>query len=272
MTGVGLLLISAFCRVAVLPSSRAGEPNCFLVELTVLRRIAVGDAKARKAITTSVINMSIGGPTFQPMDDMCSNATAAGMTVVVAASNYGADASTYSPARSPGAITVAAIDRTDTRPSWSNYGKSVALFAPGTDISSAWFTSDGAYASLSGTSMGRFDFIVSWHLPQFVTLRCADDDTMCSCAACCWSRCVSYFPRACCGTRCGQAAIAEIGHGRAGEKWQRKPELNCVQWSGSFLGVLDRVEGLANSMFTCGLGSLCHDSVSYGSIPHSQLD
>ncbi|KAK6216286.1 hypothetical protein LQW54_003677 [Pestalotiopsis sp. IQ-011] len=114
---------------------------------------AAGDAKARKATTRSVINMSIGGPTFQPLDDLVSNATAAGMTIVVAASNYGADASGYSPARAPGAITVAAVDTGDTRPSWSNFGPSVALFAPGAGISSAWFTGDGAYATESGTSM-----------------------------------------------------------------------------------------------------------------------
>ncbi|KAF3016111.1 hypothetical protein E8E14_003036 [Neopestalotiopsis sp. 37M] len=116
---------------------------------------AVGDAKARKAVTRSVINMSIGGPTFQPLDDLVSNATAAGMTIVVAASNYGADASAYSPARAPGAITVAAVDRGDARPPWSNYGANVAVFAPGVDIYSAWLTGDGAYATESGTSMAE---------------------------------------------------------------------------------------------------------------------
>lgn len=115
---------------------------------------AAGDAKARKATTRSVINMSIGGPTFQPLDDLVANATAAGLTIVVAASNYGADASGYSPARAPGAITVGAVDTSDARPSWSNFGPSVALFAPGAGISSAWFTGDGAYATESGTSMG----------------------------------------------------------------------------------------------------------------------
>lgn len=104
--------------------------------------------------------MSIGGPTFQPLDDICESATAAGMTIVVAASNYGVDASTYSPARARGVITVAAIDRADTRPSWSNYGKSVSLFAPGVDINSAWLTSDKAYASMSGTSMGMYSVVV----------------------------------------------------------------------------------------------------------------
>ncbi|KAI0125611.1 peptidase S8/S53 domain-containing protein [Xylariales sp. AK1849] len=114
---------------------------------------AVGDATSRKCIQRSVINMSIGGPTFQPLDDMVASAVSKGMTIVVAASNYGANASDYSPARSPAAITVAAIDRSDTRPSWSNYGEDVAIFAPGTDISSAWLSGDASYATLSGTSM-----------------------------------------------------------------------------------------------------------------------
>lgn len=116
---------------------------------------AVTDAKGRRQITRSVINMSIGGPTFQPLDDMVASASAAGMTVVVAASNYGEDVAEYSPARAPSAITVAAIDRSDTRPAWSNYGQGVALFAPGVDIASAWPSSDSSYATLSGTSMGE---------------------------------------------------------------------------------------------------------------------
>jgi subtilisin family serine protease len=118
----------------------------------------VGDATARKIITSSVINMSIGGATFQPVDDMVAKAVAAGMTVVVAASNYGADASGFSPARSPQAITVGAIDRTDTRPSWSNWGSAVDIFAPGTDIVSAWLGTDSSYATMSGTSMCELMF------------------------------------------------------------------------------------------------------------------
>ncbi|KAH8204373.1 hypothetical protein TruAng_001424 [Truncatella angustata] len=114
---------------------------------------AVGDAQARRSITRSVVNMSIGGPAFQPMDDVVSKANAAGMTMVVAASNDNADASKYSPARSPGAITVAAIDRTDTRAPFSNYGGSIAIFAPGVDVHSAWLDNDIDYKIESGTSM-----------------------------------------------------------------------------------------------------------------------
>lgn len=75
------------------------------------------------------------------------------MTVVVAASNYGADACTYSPALVPEAITVAAIDESDNRPGWSNWGTCVDIFAPGNNIYSAWKDSDTSYMTMSGTSM-----------------------------------------------------------------------------------------------------------------------
>ncbi|KAK6842019.1 hypothetical protein PG987_002879 [Apiospora arundinis] len=115
---------------------------------------ACGNATALGAVKRSVINMSIGGSTYQPLDDMVQRAYAQGMTVVVAASNYGADACTYSPARGANATTVAAIDKADSRPGWSNWGTCVDLFAPGVDITSAWPDADGrAYATLSGTSM-----------------------------------------------------------------------------------------------------------------------
>ncbi|KAI0378069.1 subtilisin-like protein [Hypomontagnella monticulosa] len=114
---------------------------------------AVNDAQTQGRITRSVINMSIGGPQFSALDDCVKNAVAAGMTVVVAACNYGADACTYSPAAVPEAITVAATDESDTRPSWSNWGKCVDIFAPGKNIVSAWMDSDTSYMNMSGTSM-----------------------------------------------------------------------------------------------------------------------
>ncbi|KAG5352822.1 hypothetical protein C0989_000273 [Termitomyces sp. Mn162] len=45
-----------------------------------------------------------------------------------------------SPARASGAITVGATNIADSRASFSNYGSVVALFAPGENIISTWFT------------------------------------------------------------------------------------------------------------------------------------
>ncbi|KAL7629541.1 hypothetical protein AAE478_001062 [Parahypoxylon ruwenzoriense] len=114
---------------------------------------AVNDAQKQNRVSRSVINMSIGGPKFQALDDCVSRAVSAGMTIVAAASNYGSDACGYSPASAASSITVAAIDEGDSRPSWSNWGACVDVFAPGADIASAWKDGDAAYFTMSGTSM-----------------------------------------------------------------------------------------------------------------------
>jgi subtilisin family serine protease len=78
---------------------------------------------------------------------------AAGITVAVAAGNEGNNACNSSPARTPGAITVGATSRTDARPTWSNYGSCLDLFAPGQDVVSAGIGSDTATDTMWGTSM-----------------------------------------------------------------------------------------------------------------------
>lgn len=65
------------------------------------------------------------------------------------------DASSDSPASATSAITVGAIDNKDSKASFSNYGASVDIFAPGVDILSASIGSTTATEVLSGTSMGK---------------------------------------------------------------------------------------------------------------------
>ena len=50
-----------------------------------------------------------------------------------------AHACNYSPARVPAAMTISATDSTDKKASWANYGNCVDWFAPGVNITSAWF-------------------------------------------------------------------------------------------------------------------------------------
>lgn len=64
-----------------------------------------------------------------------------------------ANACKYSPARVAEAITVSATASNDAKPSWANYGNCVDWFAPGVSITSAWYTSNTALATISGTSM-----------------------------------------------------------------------------------------------------------------------
>lgn len=115
--------------------------------------IAGIDWVARNGVKPAVINMSIGGGASSSLDSAVANVVAAGYTTVVAAGNNSADACLYSPAREASAITVGASTKSDARSSFSNYGKCLDLFAPGSSITSAWYSSNTATATSSGTSM-----------------------------------------------------------------------------------------------------------------------
>jgi len=102
-------------------------------------------------VQPAVANMSLGSAANQAMDDAVRNSIAAGVTYVVAAGNESTDACTRSPARTGQAITVGATNSADSRPSWSNFGACVDIFAPGVGITSAAHT--GGFSSKDGTSM-----------------------------------------------------------------------------------------------------------------------
>jgi subtilisin family serine protease len=74
-------------------------------------------------------------------------------TRVVAAGNENMNACFFQPANSQYALTVGSTDMNDVRSSFSNFGPCVQVFAPGSDITSAWWESDSATATISGTSM-----------------------------------------------------------------------------------------------------------------------
>jgi aqualysin 1 len=113
----------------------------------------VAGQKGANASVPMVANMSLGGGASQAVDDAVERLVGAGVTLVVAAGNSNANACSYSPARAPAAITVAAIDGADARASWSNFGTCVDIFAPGVSITSAWYRNDQSTNTISGTSM-----------------------------------------------------------------------------------------------------------------------
>jgi aqualysin 1 len=104
-------------------------------------------------IKPAVANMSLGGGASTALDTAVRNSIAAGVTYAVAAGNSNQNAANFSPSRVGEAITVGSTTQTDARSSFSNFGSVVDIFAPGSSILSAWFTSDTATATLSGTSM-----------------------------------------------------------------------------------------------------------------------
>ncbi|MFG1846311.1 S8 family peptidase [Micromonospora carbonacea] len=101
----------------------------------------------------AVANMSLGGGANSSLDTAVANSIADGVTYAVAAGNSNANACTSSPAAVPTAITVGATQSNDARASFSNFGTCLDIFAPGVDVLSAWYSSNTATNTISGTSM-----------------------------------------------------------------------------------------------------------------------
>jgi subtilisin family serine protease len=115
--------------------------------------IAGVDWVTKNAVKPAVANMSLGGSGSSSLDTAVKNSIASGVTYAVAAGNEKKDACTVSPARQPDAITVGATDAKDARASYSNHGKCVDLFAPGSAVLSSTKASDTSSGTMSGTSM-----------------------------------------------------------------------------------------------------------------------
>ncbi|KAI6800334.1 hypothetical protein KC363_g1730 [Hortaea werneckii] len=135
---------STLIAVKVLSDSGSG----YLSDVIAGIEWAVNNATASKRIGKSVMNLSLGSAKSQIVNDAISAAF-----VAVAAGNDGADAAGFSPASEPLACTVGAIDSKNAAASFSNYGTSVDIWAPGVSILSTWIGSNSATATLSGTSM-----------------------------------------------------------------------------------------------------------------------
>ncbi len=101
----------------------------------------------------AVANMSLGGGASSALDTAVNNSINDGVSYAIAAGNSNANACDYSPARVGAAVTVGSTTSSDARSSFSNYGSCLDIFAPGSSITSTWYTSDTATNTISGTSM-----------------------------------------------------------------------------------------------------------------------
>ncbi|MEM6533640.1 MAG: S8 family serine peptidase [Myxococcota bacterium] len=115
--------------------------------------IAGVDWVTENHVKPAVANMSLGGGVSAALDAAVRGSIEAGVVQVLAAGNSNADACSSSPARTAEAITVGSTTRTDQRSSFSNRGPCVDIFAPGSNITSAWFQNDTQTRTISGTSM-----------------------------------------------------------------------------------------------------------------------
>ena len=98
-----------------------------------------------------VINMSLGNyQTSSLLEEAIHYAYDQNVVLIAAAGNDNTSRPSF-PAAYPQVLSVAAIDYTGGRASFSNYGEYIDVTAPGYQIASTYFNQQ--YASLSGTSM-----------------------------------------------------------------------------------------------------------------------
>jgi len=111
------------------------------------------DWVSRNLSGPSVANMSFSGTRSTALEDSVRSLIGRGVTVTVAAGNNGDDACSYSPSHLAEAITVGSTYYTDERPSSTNYGSCLDVFAPGVAITSTWNQPSMPVNTISGTSM-----------------------------------------------------------------------------------------------------------------------
>lgn len=121
-----------------------------------------------------IASMSLGTDSdVLSFHEACDAAAAAGVILVAAAGNDGADVD-Y-PGAYPSVIAVAATNSDDAVASWSSPGTEVEIAAPGVDVYSTW--NDGGYDTKSGTSMA------TPHVSGTLALALAADRTLDLCAS-----------------------------------------------------------------------------------------
>ncbi|HEU4884960.1 MAG TPA: S8 family peptidase, partial [Longimicrobium sp.] len=104
-------------------------------------------------VNPAVANLSLGGGFSSTLNTAVNNLANSGVFVSVGAGGENGSACNVSPASAASAMTVAASTSTDAKASYTNYGSCVDIYAPGSSITSTWYTSTSATNTLSGTSM-----------------------------------------------------------------------------------------------------------------------
>lgn len=105
------------------------------------------------SVLPDVMSLSWGGPAFSNTNQLLFDLAATNDIVVVAAAGNSNVSTPMYPASYNHVISVAATGPTDAKASFSNYGPTIDISAPGVDILSTLAGSNSDYGILSGTSM-----------------------------------------------------------------------------------------------------------------------
>lgn len=109
--------------------------------------------KSKKESNRIVMGLSLDLKMSRSLNMAVEIAVQNNIPTVVAAGNQGKDSCLYSPSSAPSSISVGATNLQDVAMPFSNSGKCVDLFAPGTEITSAGYSCSSCKTVKSGTSM-----------------------------------------------------------------------------------------------------------------------
>ena len=143
-------------NVSIMPLKFLGRGG-FGTTKNAIEAINYAIDRKQKGVNVRVINASWGSTQYsRALEDTIRAAGEQGILFVAAAGNNGTDNDKRAHYPSnydlPNVISVAAMDRTDSITSFSNFGvKTVHIAAPGRDILSTWL--NNSYREASGTSM-----------------------------------------------------------------------------------------------------------------------
>ncbi|QRV89222.1 proteinase R [Ceratobasidium sp. AG-Ba] len=143
----GVATSANIIAVKVLSDSGSGTNS------DVIAGINWAATQARSSGRPSVANLSLGGGASTAVDSAVNTAISGGLHFAIAAGNSNVDASSTSPARVAAANTVGAVDSSNRKASFSNYGSVLDVWAPGVNILSAWIGGTTRTNTISGTSM-----------------------------------------------------------------------------------------------------------------------
>ncbi|KAG0193506.1 hypothetical protein DFQ28_004839 [Apophysomyces sp. BC1034] len=122
--------------------------------INLLKGIGLVNNVARRG--KSIVNLSLAGPRSAMVDEALSMmVNRLGIPTFVASGNAGSDACLFSPGGNPDVFAVGATDKYDSVPLYSDTGRCVQMYAPGSGIESTWVGSPDAVKIKDGTSMAN---------------------------------------------------------------------------------------------------------------------